>query len=439
MKEYNVLVFPCGTEIANEIINSLVNHKYFKLLFASSEGTSYCNFRGKEISILPYVTDENFLNELNNIISNKQIDFIIPAHDDVAFALSQIETEIEAKIIGQSKNVNDIVRFKDVTYKYFSNILPVGKVFDSEPQKDEFPIFVKPKKGQGSFSSLKLNTLDEYNSFFNQNKLDEFVVMENFPGQEFTIDCFSDNGNVLYSGARTREKTTRGISIQSTFVTDTSLNEQFKIYANIISQNLNMHGIWFYQMKFDKNQELKLLEIGPRVSGTMMLNRARGVNFIELALYQKLGFYVEVVFNNIEISLARALVPIYKHNINYDNLYIDFDDTLLLEEKFINPELMKLIFQAKNEEKKVYLITKNKKFNLAKILHKFGITNIFDEIIHIHEKDNKIKYMKEKSVLIDDSFNERKEAIMHGIYAFGIDNLKILEVENEKRSSSNRC
>ncbi len=427
MKEYNVLVFPCGTEIANEVINSLVNHKYFKLLFASSsEGTSYCNFRGKEISILPYVTDENFSNELNNIISNKQIDFIIPAHDDVAFALSQIETKLEAKIIGQSKDVNDIVRFKDVTYKHFINILPLGKVFDSAPQNNQFPIFVKPKKGQGSFNSLKLNTLDEYNSFFNQNKLDDFVIMENLSGQEFTIDCFSDNGNVLYSGARTREKTTRGISIQSTFITDTSLKEQFKKYANIISENLNMHGVWFYQMKFDKNQELKLLEIGPRVSGTMMLNRARGVNFIELALYQKLGFDVEVVFNDIEISLARALVPIYKHNINYNNLYIDFDDTLLLEEKFINPELMKLIFQAKNQEKKVYLITKNKKFNLAKTLHKFGITNIFDEIIHIHGDDDKTCYMLSNSVLIDDSFVERKNAKRKGFYVFGLDNFSIL-------------
>lgn len=429
MKQYNILVFPCGTEIANEIISSLASHKYFKLIFASSEGNSYCNFRGKEISILPYVTDETFLSELNNIILNKQIDFIIPAHDDVAFVLSYIENQIKAKVIGQSKVVNDIVRFKDVTYEYFKNILPLGKVFDLEPRSDEFPVFVKPKRGQGSFNSLKLNTLNEYNSFFNQNKLDEFVVMENLSGQEFTIDCFSDNGNVMYFGARTREKTTRGISIQSTFVSDSSLNEQFQKYADIISQNLNMQGVWFYQMKFDRNNELKLLEIGSRASGTMMLNRARGVNFIELALYQKIGFNVEVIFNDIEISLARALVPIYKHNINYENLYIDFDDTLLLDEKFINPELMKLIFQVKNEEKKVYLITKNKKFNLAKILHKFGITNIFDEIIHIHENDKKIDYMKQKSILIDDSFVERKEAKEAGYYVFGLDNFNILMVD----------
>lgn len=426
MKNYNVLVFPCGTEIANEIINSLKNHKYFKLLFASSEGVSYCNFRGKEISILPYVTDNTFFSELNNLINLKEIDFIIPAHDDVAFELSQIENTIKAKVIGQSKVVNDIVRFKDITYKYFENILPLGKVFDLAPQNEEFPIFVKPKKGQGSFNSFKLNTLDEYILFFNKNKLDEFVVMENLLGQEFTIDCFSDNGNVLYAGARTREKTTRGISTQSTFVSDKNLKEQFDKYAQIISQNINMHGVWFYQMKFDKNNELKLLEIGPRVSGTMMLNRVRGVNFIELALYQKLDFKVEVVFNDIDISLARALVPIYKHNIQYDNIYVDFDDTLLIDETYINTDLIKLIFQAKNQDKRVSLITKNKKQNLTKTLHKYGITNIFDEIIHLSDSDNKTDYIKKNSILIDDSFKERKIAHNKNFYIFGVDNFCIL-------------
>jgi hypothetical protein len=429
MKKYNVAVFPCGTEIANEIINSLTNHKYFKLIFASSEGSSFCNYRNQDINILPYVSDNSFLDELNSFINNKNIDFIIPAHDDVAYQLAYYENNINAKIIGQTKQVNDIVRFKDVTYSHFKNLLPLAALFDKEPSENDYPIFTKPKRGQGSQNSLQLNNKIEFDNFFSTNTIDDFVIMECLTNEEFTIDCFSDKGNVLYFGARTREKTTRGISVQSTFISDKNLNKEFEKYANLISENLNMNGVWFYQMKFDKNNNLKLLEVGSRVSGTMMLNRARGVNFIELALYQKLDYNVEVIVNDIEISLARALVPKYKHNINYENLYIDFDDTLFLEEKYINTDLMKLIFQAKNEEKKVYLITKNKKFNLAKTLHKFGITNIFDEIIHIHENDKKIDYLKLHSVLIDDSFSERKEALSAGHYVFGLDGFNILYTE----------
>jgi len=38
-----VLVFPCGTEIANEIIASLEKNKIFEVVLASSESQSYCS------------------------------------------------------------------------------------------------------------------------------------------------------------------------------------------------------------------------------------------------------------------------------------------------------------------------------------------------------------------------------------------------------------
>ena len=425
MKTYNILVFPCGTEIANEVINSLKFHKYFKVKFASSEKMSYCNFHGEKIHPLPYVTNENFLNDLTKIIEEEEISFIIPAHDDVAYALSQIQDDIAAKVIGQSKEVNEIVRFKDKTYDYFRKILPIANTYEKE-EEIVFPIFVKPKRGQGSQDSFLLEGQKAFSAFKAKYPIDDFVWMEYLDGEEYTIDCFSDNGDVLYAGGRTREKMTRGISVQSTFVTDKELQKEFYDFAKTISQKLKMHGLWFYQMKHDREGELKLLEIGPRVSGTMMLNRARGVNFVELSLFQKLGFSVEVIVNDIEVSLGRALVPKYKTNIEYDNLYIDFDDTLFLEEKYINTDVMRLIFQAKNANKNVYLITKNKKNNLTKVLHQFGISHIFDDIIHISDTDKKVKYMKKNSLLIDDSFQERKEAVNNGLYAFGNDAIGVL-------------
>jgi len=424
MKTYNILVFPCGTEIANEIIASLKYHKYFKLRFASSEPFSYCNFQTEEIDHLPYVNDEDFEKELFALVEKRNIDFIIPAHDDVAYALSAIEA-IESKVIGQSREVNEIVRFKDRTYSYFTGILPLAKVFTSEEQL-EFPLFVKPKRGQGSQDSFLIRDAGEFGRFKESFSAEEFVWMEYLDGEEYTVDCFSDHGELLYSGARTREKTIRGISVLSRYAEESSLQEEFAHYAEIISGRLQLHGLWFFQMKRDRRGVLKLLEVAPRVSGTMMVNRARGVNFVELAIYQKLGYAVDILPNDIQVSVGRALTPSYKSDIDYEHLYVDFDDTLLLEEKYINTDLMKLIFQAKNEGKEVYLITKNKKNNLAKTLHTFGISHIFDGILHIAETDRKVDFMKKKSLLVDDSYKERKEAIDTGFYSFGNDAIDLL-------------
>lgn len=425
MKTYKILIFPCGTEIANEIISALKNHKYFKPVLASSEFDTYCHFLNRNIHYLPFITDEKFEATLQKLIAEKNIDFIIPAHDDVAYGLSRLEGNIGSKVVGQSKKVNELVRFKDKTYEYFQNILPIAKIY-KDISKIDFPIFVKPIKGQGSQNSFALYNTKQLQEFQNNYESEKFIYMEQLTGEEYTIDCFSDKGKLLYAGARTRDKTNRGISVISRHVKDEITNKKLHKYAQTISSSLKMHGLWFFQMKKDKNGELKLLEVGPRVSGTMMLNRTRGVNFIELALYQKLGFNVEVVFNDIDISLGRALAPKYKTNIEYGNLYIDFDDTLFLDEKYINTDLMKLIFQAKNEGKNVYLITKNKKNNLTKALHTFGISHIFDDILHIKDTDKKVNYIKKNSVLIDDSFQERKEAIGSGIYAFANDAIDLL-------------
>ena len=428
MRDYTLLIFPCGTEIANEIIESLKHHKYFHTVFASSERGSYCEFRGKPVHTLPYVTDTAFEDSLKELVEKEGIDFIIPAHDDVAYVLSHLEGALGEKVLGQSAEVNEIVRFKDRTYAFFADTLPIAELYDT-PKAIRYPCFVKPKRGQGSADAFLIEDERAYARFTERFDPNEFVVMEYLPGEEYTIDCFSDRGCLLYSGGRTREKTTRGISVISSWVCDENLQKEFRHYAQRISEKLHLHGLWFFQMKKDANGKLRLLEIGPRVSGTMMLNRARGVNFVELALYQKLGFGVEITPNDIEVSLGRALVPRYKCNIEYKNLYIDFDDTLFLEEKYINTDLMKLIFQAKNEEKSVYLITKNKKNNLAKTLHHFGITHIFDGIIHLGEEEKKVEHMQKDSILIDDSFAERAEAIRCGFYAFSIDSIDILTRE----------
>jgi len=427
MKHYNILIFPCGTEIANEIFRSLKNHKYFKLQGATSIENSYCDFRNIEISQLPFVNDKSFLDELKKIIRNKNIDLIIPAHDDVAYKLSELENKINANVIGQNYNINKIVRFKDKTYSYFEKILPVPSYKEDPENTNNYPLFVKPKKGQGSNNSFKLDNIDDYNSFKKSYNYEDFVIMEYLNGDEFTIDCFSINGKLKYMGARSRDKTINGISVRSSFINDEKLNQEFKNYAETISEELNMDGVWFYQMKYDINGDLRLLEIGPRVSGTMMLNRARGINFVELSIYNELGYELELTYNNFnDIIVGRSLQPVYKQDLVYNNLYIDFDDTLFLDEKYINTELIKLIFQIKNENKNVYLITKHDKKMLTKVLHDFGITNIFDDIIHLSNEENKIDFMKDKSILIDDSFQERNEAIKANFYALSIDNISIL-------------
>jgi len=434
MKKINILVIPCDTEMAYEIIDSLKFHKYFKLFLACHEKNK--RYLSEDHAYLPYESDPDFYNSLNKLIEEKKIDFIFPANDNLAYEISKNASKIRAKVITHPFEVHQIVRFKDRTYKFFEELIPCPKIYDLSDLKDEiFPVFVKPKKGQGSYKAFRIDNKKELDLFFAQENPEDFIIMEYLPGDEFTIDCFAHNGKLLYYLARKREKTFRGISIISSVVRDQNLNTLFERYAKIISEKLKMHGIFFFQMKFDKDNILKLLEIGARVPGSLALNRACGVNLVEVSVYQALGYINEEskfypMLNLIEgdITLFRPLDRVIQTKLEVDNIYVDFDDTLLTPDKLLNLDVLKFIFHCKNLGKKIFLITKNTNNLLEETLSKYGITGIFDKIIRLSKEERKVDFMeREKSLLIDDSFQERREAIENGIYAYGPESVKMIE------------
>ena len=94
-----------------------------------------------------------------------------------------------------------------------------------------------------------------------------------------------------------------------------------------------------------------LLEVATRVSGTMMVNRAKGVNFVELALWQAMGQPVKIKPTTDPIVVRRTLEPHYDFDRRFERLLVDFDDTLLVNGK-LNAALMNLIFIAKRIREK---------------------------------------------------------------------------------------
>jgi hypothetical protein len=425
MDRINVLVFPYGTEIANEIVAALRHHKYFQLVFATSDIATQGCFEEGRIHLLPYVDAPQFVDRLQELIEARSIRCVIPAHDDAAWILARHQGDIGAIVVGQSASVNEVVRFKDKTYADLQNLVQVPNIFNTS--KDlPYPVFIKPKKGQGSFDASKITTAIEYDAFFMTRDRNNYLVAEYLPGTEYTIDCFSSRGNLRYAGARTRERTIKGISVVSRTVVDEETNIVIEEYARKLSQHFQMHGIWFFQLKEASDGSLVLLEIGPRVSGTMMVNRVRGINFVELAIYQALGHEVEVKVNNIHVLVRRTLVPSYQHDLEYSSLYVDFDDTLCLDKSRLNLDVVKIIFDAKNNNKEVVLLTKNQDLTLAPILHRFGITSIFDRIVHIERSAAKTAHIPDGALLIDDSFSERCRAMEQGVFALGLDAVELV-------------
>ena len=417
----NVLVFPCGSEIGLEVNRGLAHSTHFNLYGASSVNDHgkfvYKNYIEKELDM----DQPDFIAQLNEMIELYQIDFIIPAHDSAVTTLAENQPYIKAEVVTSASETCNLCRSKGETYKLFKKLIPTPTVYHLTDHM-EFPVFLKPDIGQGTKGTFMVSSREEVE--FYAMKDDSLLAMEYLPGEEYTIDCFTNyQGKLLFAEGRIRNRISNGISVNSSQVK----NEQFQKIAEIINDTLSFRGVWFFQVKERADGEMVLMEISPRIAGTMALHRNTGVNFILLSLFDRMGFDVTVLQNDFNIEIDRALFSRFTIDIEYDYVYVDFDDTIIVDE-CVNTTLIKFLYQARNDHKKIILITKHLQ-NLQDKLRRFALSNLlFDEIIQIRKSENKHDFIKnKKSIFIDDSFEERKAIAAHlKIPVFGLDAIESL-------------
>jgi hypothetical protein len=404
MKEpWRVLIFPGGTEIALELRQALGWCKEVELFSAGAPVSQHSSFVFKNHFEVPMVSEKEWLPRLVELVDRNSISHIFPAHDDALLALSENAKKIRAKIVTSPLQTCRITRSKSATIKHFAEILAVPEIFETASAVSTFPVFVKPDCGQGSQQTAVAKNAEELKVLLAQDP--SRIVCEYLSGPEYTIDCFSDRERgLLYVKGRERRRVRSGIAMDSVPVRI----PQFEEYALLINKHLELHGAWFYQLKRNDKGELKLLEIAPRIGGTSALTRVCGVNLPMLSLYEADRIDVQILEQSFEAEIDRALINRYKHKIDIDELYVDFDDTLVVREQ-LNLNLAKLLFQAIDRGIRVILLTRCAG-DLKARMRRWKLEGLFDEVIHLREGEPKSKFVKSKrAALIDDSFRERRE------------------------------
>lgn len=418
-----ILVFPCGSVPAIEINTALRNSLRVELYGASSVEDHGKFIYKNYIGGLPNISEDNFINEINKVLFENRIDFIIPTHDTIALFLIENEKLLNAEVIASNLETTKMCRYKSLTYERFKGQEFIPKIYNIN-QVIEFPVFLKPdcgQGGQGSHIAYDIRDLEFY-----LNKDSNLIISEYLPGEEITVDCFTDRKSRLrFLGPRTRTRTMAGISVKSKTI---PVSNEIRKIANKLNEELQFRGYWFFQIKKDKYGKYKLLEISTRLAGTASANMNLDINFPLLSILDFSNEEVEILPNSYEIKLDRTFINRYELNIEYKRVYIDFDDTLILNNKYYNEYLMMFMYQCINKNKQLVLITKHEK-NIKESLQKFKIPfEIFDEIIEVKPNDHKYKHINNTdSIFIDNSFLERKLVRENlGIPSFDVSNIECL-------------
>lgn len=403
-KHWNVLVFPGGMENGIEIFNSLRYCKEISLFSASSNFPNQAFYLYQNNHICSDVRSSQWVDELNSIIHDCHIDIVYPANSIVIDALQSKKKLIQTDILLPEDDVLNTTRSKKNTINTLKDVIPTPICYNDIQSVTSFPVFAKPDKGYGSQGATVINDIVALSNI----DFNSYIIQELLPGKEYTIDCFSDyNGELLFSSGRERSRIRMGTSMHAEPIT-TELESYFKNCAIQILKKILITGAWFFQMKEDKDGQLKLLEIDVRIAGTMCYNRCKGVNFPLLSIYNFYKLPVSILENNNYITLDRCLRNRYIFNYEYDTVYIDLDDTIIVD-NLVNTDMIKFLYQCINKNKKIILLSKHNG-EKTEYLIKYHIKDIFSSIIWLEECDDKYKYIKpDNSIYIDDSFSQRKD------------------------------
>lgn len=424
MRKYKVLVFPCGSECGLEIGRSLQGLKEIDLFGASSVDNHGKFAFEKYIGGLPFVYDDNFLSRLNEVLVKHDIDFIYPAMDSVVDLLARCSGELDAVVVGSCADTTAVAISKKKTYQLLCKVVRCPRIYElDEIIESDLPLFLKPEVGFGSQGVLLAKSRGEVVHALKRNPT--LMILENLPGEEYTVDCFTDfRGKLKLVGARSRRRVERGISVNTISVEDRF--GHFQKIAEAINSKVKFNGAWFFQLKHASDGELALLEIAPRIAGSMGLQRCRGVNLPLLSIFNLLRHEVSIQANDYAVEYDRAFYNRVKLSQEFTTLYLDFDDCLLIDRKYLNADILKLIAQCRNRKCPVILITRHDG-DLNSKLKELGVLGLFDKIIHITCGRSKASFLEDSSgLLLDDAFSERKSAFELGVSALGPESVEAI-------------
>lgn len=426
IKKRNVLIFPAGSEIGLEIFHSL-KYSHHVEVFGASGRNDHASFLYDEARYVEdeylYVGREDFIDRFNGLLSRLGIEFVFPTHDTIANFLAENQGRLVATVVTSSAETNRIARFKRDTYRHFAAHDFCLVVHSAPFDALEFPVFLKPNDGQGGKGTFLAEDAAELDFYL--SRYPDLLVTEFLPGEELSVDCFTDfNGNLVFVGPRTRERVQMGISFRSTAIEP---DEEIMGIARAINNAVKLNGAWFFQIKRDRFRRYKLLEFAPRQSSTMGLYRHSGVNFALLSFFNAQQIPVQILCNEYRLQLDRCLYNRYRADFSYKRVYVDFDETLIADGK-VHERVMAFLYQCRNGGIELVLLTKHRHV-LDETLGRHGIARrLFTEIFQLTDSQEKWRYINPQgAIFIDNYWADRRDVKEKlGIPVFDVDAVECL-------------
>lgn len=293
--------------------------------------------------VVPAATSDSFVGAILEVAEKEGVDVVLPIVTKELMPLSLGRHLFEEKGIKvaviEPENlalINDkaaLLRFCEDNDIPTPRFTVASTADDVERALDEFdcsknPVYVKAALGNGSRGVRFIDpTKSKYDLFFNEkpnsacmtrdaivealrerDDIPVMLVMESLPGVEYSADLIAVKGKISCFAARRSPVVSSSITLESTVVDEPRIFETCRRIVEL----LNLDGNIGFDFKADSEGFPQILEINPRLTATVALNAAAGLNFPYLSLKHALGEKLPSVEPRYGVSVTRRYEERYR-------------------------------------------------------------------------------------------------------------------------------
>lgn len=318
-KWVHILMTGVGAPGAAGIIKCLMQAETIHLTIADADDHALGRYMGLPFFQIPGANEDHFTESLLSLCIRENINIVLPLVTKELLPLSQNKQRFEeagSRILVSSSEAILIANNKAVCYQFLEEKgIKVPRFFVAKTTEEfihaafelghpQEPFCFKPSISNGSrgfrivwdgineaeqlFQYKPYNTYITYThavKILSSQPFPPLVLSEYLPGEEYSVDCLANRGKAILVVPRLREKMINGISVKGQFVHD----EEIIRYCTKIIEAIGLHGNIGIQLKRSSEGIPLLLEINPRVQGTIVAGLGAGVNLPFLAVKQELG------------------------------------------------------------------------------------------------------------------------------------------------------
>ncbi len=252
-----------------------------------------------EFVMLPSPESEDYIPAMQKIVKERNIDLVIPASDEECLALAKNRARLKNITTIPIGDFDGVMSAKDKLELYNAtkhlDIVPLtfgirkGASIDEIKKLVGLPAFIKPRMGRGGRHTHSVmddsagggKKLDEYwNSF--EDDFGAPICQPLIESSDYGIDAYINiRGEIHFGAIRKKLKVDTGDKIVGMRSVSMRAPEMEDTCKKII-ETFGLKGIIEIEMRKDASGKIYVLDVNPRVGGSIYISKASGRNIAML-------------------------------------------------------------------------------------------------------------------------------------------------------------